>query len=139
MSGVPTGSPIASDYKSLSQIEISGFVSFRIEAYVPTVVAIVLRVPDGTTTENVAWRYVSTSSGGEELLLSTNAGANWTANPTRKFSYRTFSARSNVIDTDQQTASVAAGTLTSIIDNSNAEFSVATLDRTAVTGDTVGV
>lgn len=139
ISGYPTGTPLASDYAALSDISIRGFHNFRLEAYVPTVVAIVVRVPNGDDDNHVAWRYVSASSGGEELLLSSDDGATWSANPTRKFSYRTFSLKPNAIDVDNQTAAISAGTLQSTTDSTGSQFSLGELDRTAVTGDTVAI
>ncbi len=137
--GSPTGAALLSDSKLLSDITISGNVNFRINGYVPTVVAIVLRVENGDENNHVAWRYVSISSGGEELLTSTDDGTTWAANPTRKFSYKTFSVVSNALDTDEQTAAISAGTVQTIEDDTSAEFEIAELNRTAVSGDTVVV
>jgi len=142
--GNPTGSPLISDFKLLSEITISGFVNFRTVGYVPNVVAIVLRVENGDENNHVAWRYVSTSSGGEELLLSTDSGSSWSANPTRKFSYRTFSISNNAIDVDEQTAKVAAGTIQVVSDNTDAEFNETDvgeteLERVIVEGNTVAI
>jgi len=138
MDGFPTGSPLASDYLSLSDITIRGFYNFRIESYVSTAVAVVIRVPAGDENNYVAWRYVSASSGGEELLTSSD-GSTWTADPTRKFSYRTFSLKANAVDIDNQTAAISAGTLDSLSDTTGSQFELGVLDRTAVTGDTVAI
>lgn len=139
MDGYPTGAPLASDYATLSDIAIRGFYNFRIEAYVPTVVALVLRVPNGDGDNHVSWRYVNASSGGEELLSSSDDGGTWTANPTRKFAYRTFSLKPSAIDIDNQTATISAGTLQTVSDATGAQFSLGELDKTAVTGDTVAI
>ena len=133
--GLPTGSALATDYKYLSDINIAGFINFRLEAAVPTIVAIVLSVPDGNVDNNVSWRYVASSVSGEEQLIFN--GSYWTANPTRKFSYKTYSLISNVIDLDEQTAKIQAGALKLITDDTNAEFSIGELNRTVVDGDTV--
>lgn len=137
--GYPSGLPLASDFIPLSDIAVRGFQNFRTEGYVPTIVGIVLRVPGGDANNNVSWRYVSVSSGGNELLISADDGANWTIDPTRKFSYKTFSLIANAVDSDQQTAAVSAGSLQSITDNTGAEFSLGELDRTAVVGNTVAI
>lgn len=137
--GNPTGAPLASDYKTLSELVTKGYANFRIEATVPTIAAVVLRVPNGDPDNHVAWRYVSVSSGGQEQLISLDDGASWTQNPTRKFAYRTFSAVANAIDPDQQTALVQPGTLQSVIDDTTVEFELGTVDRAVVSGDTVAV
>lgn len=135
----PNGTIYTSDAIYLSDITISGFVNFRIEADVPSMVAIILKAPDATIEAYLAWRYVEASSGGEELLLSLDSGATWSANPTKKFAYRAFSTTSNAINSEDQTALIRPGTLETSIDDTSAEFSLATLDRTAVVGDTIAI
>lgn len=136
--GNPIGSALASDSKPLSDITIRGFQNFRLEAFVPTVVAVIVRLVGADANNHVAWRYANVSSGGEELLISTDGGASWAADPTRKFAYRTFSIVSDAIDIDQQTATIKAGTLNAPVDI-GAQFSLGTLERTAVTGDTLAI
>lgn len=153
MMGNPIGAPLASDFKALSELTIRGFYNFRIESFVPTIVAIVVRVPSGDQNNFVAWRYVNASSGGEELLISNDNGATWIANPTRKFSYKTFSLIPNAIDVEDQTALIQAGSLLSITDipchvtspspmdgvcNAGG-FTLAEFNGTAVTGSTLAI
>lgn len=137
--GFPTGPVLASDSKTLYDISLRGMTNFRLEADVPTSVGIVLRIEGGDADYHVTWRYVTASSGGEEQLLSTDGGGTWTANPTKKFAYVTFSQQPDAVDIDNQTAFIDAGRLRSFVDDTNAEFSLGELDRAAVTGDTVAV
>lgn len=137
--GLPTGSPLASDSKMLSEFTVPGFFNFSLLTFCPTIVSVVVRMTGGDQNNFVAWRYVSSSAGSEELLISTDDGATWTADPTRKFAYKTFSLIPNAVDPDAQTALIAPGRLQLINDNTGAEFSLGTLERTAITGDTVAI
>lgn len=137
--GLPSGVPLASDSKALSDIPVSGFVNFRLEADVPTICAAVLYVTNGDENNHVAWRYDVASSGGYDALTSTDGGINWTSDPTRLFAYRAFSQVSDAIDSDQQTALVQAGTINNITDNTDAEFELGDLERTVASGDTVAI
>jgi len=137
----PTGSPLASDYKLLSDITVKGFLNFRLEAYVPTTIAIVLRLVNGDANNYVAWRYCTTTSVGEELMISADDGVTWTKDNTKKFAYKTFSLVSNTIDIDNQTALIGGGSSQSVVDDTNAEWTAYAIeqDRTAISGDTVVV
>lgn len=135
--GNPVGSALSSDSKTLSDITIRGYQNFRLEASTPSVIAVVLRTMNGDPDNCVGWRYTGISSGGEELLVSLDAGASWAADPTRKFAYRTFSYSSKV-DADQQTAAIAGGELKTDVETGS-DFSLGILTRTAVTGETLAI
>lgn len=135
----PTNNVLATDSKSLSDIEFGSFYNFRVEAFVPTMVAIILYQIGGDGQNYVNWRYVNAPSGGEELLLSQDGGNTWAANPTKKFAYRAFSVIPGAVDPDEQTALIRPGTLDTLKDDTGAEFSLAKLTRTAVVGDTVAI
>jgi hypothetical protein len=137
--GFPVGAPLASDSKLLSEISVRGYVNFRLEANVPTTVAIVLRLVNGTGENHVAWRYESPSSSGFSLLTSLDDGSSWVADPTRTFAYRSFSLIANAIDSEEQTASILAGQTGSTVDNTETEFLLGETDRTVVVGDTVAI
>jgi hypothetical protein len=136
-SGIPFGTALASDTVRLSDLNGRGYHNFRIEADVPTTIAIVLSMSGGDADNFVGWRYVATSSSGEELLISNDQGATWASDSTKKFAYVAFSLLDNVVDHYEQTASVLPGRQASIVDDTNAEFSLAEMDRTMVSGDTV--
>ena len=135
----PSGSPLASDSKSLSEIAISGWQNFRLEAAVPTVVAITVRMTGGDENNFISWRYAQIASGGD-LLISLDGGTTWTADPTRTFAFVAFSMVPNAVDQTQQTAAIQPGTLESIVDNSSTAFSGAVFNNTYVNaGDTVQI
>lgn len=136
-SNLPTGAPIASASDALSAIRLRGMRNFRIEADVPTTVAIVLRLEGGDADNNVAWRYVATDASGQELLVSADGGATWAADPDRKFAFAAFSRVDAVVDPDEQAATIAGGEQVPISDDSAAEFSLGELNRAVVDGDTV--
>src|SRR3989304_5748318 len=89
--GKPTGPVLVSDSRPLSEMTVSGFLNFRLSATVPTMVAVVVRVDGSDSLNHVAWRYVNTSAGSEEMLISGDSGATWTQRPDRKFAYQAFS------------------------------------------------
>ena len=136
--GIPTGMPLVSDSMSLAQISIRGRVNFRLEAYVPSVIAFVLRTSGGDADNHVAWRYENSTSGAN-LLLSVDGGASWLADPLRTFSYQAFSISLNAIDYDQQTARILPGTMTPVVDDTGVEFAKGTFDRAFVVGNTVEI
>jgi hypothetical protein len=83
--------------------------NFRIEADLPTKVAVVLRC-NGTADNHVSWRYVqSSASSTEYMLLSSDGGLTWSQDPNKKFSYAAFSLLPDVVDPESQTAKVQAG------------------------------
>lgn len=137
--GLPSGGPLASDSKALSDIPIRGFSNFRIQADVPTSVAVVLRVVGGDESNLVAWRYQPAAAAGQNLLISSDAGATWASDPTRKFSYVAYSLVQDAVDYNDQSAAIQAGRLASVVDDTGADFSLAKLDRMAVVGDTVAI
>jgi hypothetical protein len=136
--GLPSGAPLAQDSKRLADVGLNGFSNFRLEADVPTTAIITLRMDGGDADNLIAWRYTTASSGGE-LLVSLDAGATWSQDSTRKFAYVTYSAVADVVDTYDQSALVQASEPKSVVDDTEAEFSLATLERAAVEGDTVVV
>jgi len=136
--GIPTGVPLVSDSIPLSQITVRGHVNFRLEAYVPTLAALILRVPAGDASNCVSWRYEDSSSGAG-MLLSSDGGSSWSLDATKTFSYRAFSIIPDAIDYAQQTAAIQAGTLETITDDSSLAFSLGEFERTAVVGDTVQI
>lgn len=135
----PTNIVYAFDSKPLSDIAFGAFYNFRIEATVPTTVAIVVHQIGGDAQNYVNWRYVKAPSGGEEMLISQDGGTTWVADPTKKFTYRAFSLIQGAVDPDEQTALIRPGTLAALTDDTGAEFSLAALTRTAVVGDTVAI
>lgn len=138
---LPVGAPLASDYKALSDMAYRGLYNFRTEANTPTTIGLVLRVPAGNASNYVAWRFVNAS--GEPMLISDDGGSSWTKDPTRKFSFFAYSLTSlpdgtpGAIDEDEQTATLQPGRDTTIEDDTAAQWSLGTLDRTAIDGDTV--
>lgn len=136
-SRIPSGAPLASDSIALSDVKTRGFRNFRVETDTPSTVAIVLRTIGGTPDNHVAWRYTSTSSSGEELLISENDGATWAQDTGRKFAFIAYSKIDDVIDSDDQSVSILPGRARSQTDDSAAEWSLAELTRTAISGDTV--
>jgi len=139
--GKPTGTPIVSDNCSLSDITVRGFFNFRLSSAVPTMVGIVVRVDGGDASNHVSWRYVNTSAGSEEMLVSTDSGSSWTLRPDRKFSYQVFSSILGAVDSENQTATIQPGTAEQTNDHTNADWTNPSyepvLDRTTVNGDTV--
>lgn len=134
---LPIGIPIATDSIVLSDIKSRGFRNFRLETDAPSTVAIVLKAIGGTLDDYVAWRYVSTSSVGEELLISENDGTTWTQDTSRKFAYIAYSIIPDAVDMDDQSAEVQPGEALSHVDDTEAEFELSELTRAAVVGDTV--
>ena len=143
MSGAPTGLPLASDSRTLSDFKVRGRYNFRTEADVPTTVAIVLRMDGGDVDNFICWRYLSADSTGQEMLLSTDDGASWSQDITRKFFYAAYSPVDNAVDTYQQYAVIQPGNPRSKTDDTWVGFSGAdftsVLDRTIVVGDTVQI
>jgi hypothetical protein len=131
---IPTGSPLASDSRQLSDIVGGGLYNFRLEADLPIKVAIVLRC-NGTTDNHVSWRYVqSPVSSTEYMLLSSDGGLTWSQDPNKKFSYAAFSLVPGVVSLDSQTATVRAGKRVTLTDTTDVDFSLAEFDRTKVEG-----
>jgi hypothetical protein len=137
--GLPMGVPLAQDWKKLSDIKIKGFANFKLETDAPSVVAVVLRLVGGDPENFVSWRYESTPSSGQELLVSEDAGASWTQDSSKKFAYIAYSKIANVVDADLQQATIMPGVPAVVADDTAAEFSLAKLDRAMIQGDTVAI
>ena len=133
---LPVGSPLAEASMRLSDLKSRGLVNFRLESQTESVACLVLRT-NGTAENHVAWRYVPTSSAGEELLVSEDEGATWTQDTNRKFAFVAYSLFGNAVDQDDQSIAIKAGTAKSVVDDSAAEFELAKLTRAVVVGDTV--
>jgi hypothetical protein len=148
MDGKPVGLPLASDSKPLSDLKVRGRYNFRTESDVPLQAAIVLRMEGGNSSNFVAWRYVSSDSTGQEMLLSSDGGASWQLDSARKFSYAAYSPVDNAIDSYNQYAIIQQGINRSKTDYNWIGFSGAdfasVFDRTKIVqvpiiGDTVQV
>lgn len=139
--GLPTGSALAEDSVRLADIKLRGFYNFRLEADVPTVSVVTLRVEGGDAETLVGWRYSVTSSVGEALISSTDGGATWVQDSTRKFAYVAYSLVSDAVDADDQSATIQASTVQAVTDDDADDFSMdtVTLERAVVDGDTVVV
>lgn len=130
--GIPTGAPLAEDMKLLSDMSRRGDYNFRIEAYVPTTVAVVLIAEGSTLEQLVSWRYVSSEDNGQPMLISENSGSTWAKVSDRKFAYKAFSLIQDAVSLDEQDATIQAGTEATITDDTNAEWQLATLSQAKI-------
>lgn len=132
--GFPTGMPLASDSIQLANLTVPGYVNFRAQTPTSTAAIAILSVSGGDKDNFVSWRFATASSGGEELLLSTDSGTLWTQDPTRKLSYIAYSAIEDAVNTDNQYATIQGGTLQVILDvDESFSATGVVLDRMVVT------
>jgi len=136
---LPVGSALDSVSMKLSDLKSRGFINFRLESNTESVACVTLKTNGGTWENHVAWRYVPTSSAGEELLISDNDGATWSQDTNRKFSFMAYSFITDAVDQDDQSIGILAGKSKAVIDDSALEFELAELTRATVVGDTVAI
>jgi len=142
VNNIPTGAPLSYDSKLLSSMTSRGVYNFHAGTLAHTMVGVTLRAPAGSGDNYVAWRFVS-SSGGEPALISEDGGTSWTKDTTKKMAFLAYSlsflpdSTPGVIDAATQTATLQPGQDVTIEDDSAAQWSLGTLDRAAIDGDTV--
>jgi hypothetical protein len=138
ISGIPTGSSLAIDTADFSDINGSNFVNFRLECNCPLKVAIIIRMSGGDSKNFVGWRYSVLSSGLYPSLISTDNGASWTADSSKKFAFIAYSFVENTVDSYDQSATLRAGTTDTIEDDTQTEWNAGVLNRlTALPDNTV--
>lgn len=156
---IPTGSPLASDSKMVSELTTPSFYNFSLSASVPTTAAMIVSM-DGNPSNYVTWSYVNFERGGEPMAVDDGAG--WQQDFYRKMSYVAYSVFPGAvtldddrpytqpgfeeddlrpdIDTDPiQSALIQPGTASVLAANSREDFEAMDLWQGLIIGDTVAI
>lgn len=160
---VPTGLPLATATKTLSEITTPSYYSFVLRADVPSTIAIVASI-QGDLRNEAYWSYVSVSASktSEPMAIDEDGTGQWEQDYGRKMTYAAYSLVPSAVrldddrewidpgfdDTDVrpdtnvdvvQSAYVQPGKEDTVLGASRGDFSNFDLDRAVVIGDTIAI
>lgn len=160
---VPTGMPLATASKTLSEITTPSYYSFVLRADVPSTIAIVASI-QGDLRSEAYWSYVtvSASEASEPMAIDEDGTGQWEQDYGRKMTYAAYSLVPSAVrldddrewidpgfdDTDVrpdtnvdvvQSAYIQPGKEDTVLGASRADFGNFDLDRAIIIGDTIAI